>query len=402
MAGFSLSLLLVVGMMAWVAVRPDTYVAPRRDATTSAVEPVLAARTLQEFEGAIAAGDADAAAALAPVDDDATAQVLRAIVENADSLQVRDFTLRYVDEAGAVDSEGIWQAAVDTTWRFARFDPTPARAEVLFGFVAENGRVVLSSIGGGARRTPIWMTGPVQVRRTPRALVLVAGSTALATQYARRAEAAIPIVRRVLNGWRPRLVVEVPASGEALDQALDAAPGEYANIAAVTTSVDGLLDSVAPVHVFVNPDVFGQLKPEGAQVVMSHEATHVATGAAASAIPLWLLEGFADYVALRDVDLPIATTAGQIIAQVRRDGPPRALPDAAEFDTSTSRLGTAYESAWLACRVLADRGGEAALVRLYDRVDAGASLGAALRAGFGLSQGEFTRAWQERLSDLAA
>ena len=38
---------------------------------------------------------------------------------------------------------------------------------------------------------------------------------------------------------------------------------------------------------------------------MSHEATHVATDAALSTMPLWLLEGFADYVALRDVDLPI-------------------------------------------------------------------------------------------------
>ena len=37
---------------------------------------------------------------------------------------------------------------------------------------------------------------------------------------------------------------------------------------------------------------------------MSHEAVHVATEAARSTMPLWLLEGFADYVALRDVDLP--------------------------------------------------------------------------------------------------
>lgn len=388
--------------MAWVAARPDSYVAPNREPTTSAVEPVLASRTLRELEDAIDSGDSDAAAALAPAGDEATAQVLRGVVENAAELRVRDFTMRYVDQAGAIDADGVWQAAVDTTWRFAGFDQSPARAEVLFGFVADGEKVALSSIGGGDRRTPVWMTGPVQVRRTQRTLVLADGSTQLARQYARRAETAIPIVRRVLTGWRPRLVVEVPGSAEALDRALAAAPGEYANIAAVTTSVDGLLDPGAPVHVFVNPEVFGQLKREGAQVVMSHEATHVATGATTSAMPLWLLEGFADYVALRDVDLPIATTAGQIIAQVQRDGVPPALPGLAEFDTSTSHLGTAYESAWLACRVLADRGGEVALVRFYDRVDGETGLGAALRAGFGLSLGQFTRLWQERLSDLAA
>jgi hypothetical protein len=244
------------------------------------------------------------------------------------------------------------------------------------------------------------MAGPLQVRRTATTLVL-ATSAAEADRYAARALAAVPAVRRVLHDWRPRLVVEVPGSVGALDQALAADPGSYDNIAAVTTSVDGTLAPDSPVHVFVNPDVFDRLRSAGAQVVMSHEATHVAADAARSVMPLWLLEGFADYVALRDVDLPIATTAGQIIAQVRRDGPPRALPGAAEFDTTTSHLGAAYESAWLACRVLVDRGGERALLRLYRQVDDGASLAAALGSQFHWTERELTRAWQDRLADLA-
>jgi hypothetical protein len=232
--------------------------------------------------------------------------------------------------------------------------------------------------------------------------VLVAGSAAQADGYARLAEAAVPVVRRVLPRWRPRLVVEVPASAAALDGALAADPGEYANIAAVTTTVDGSLAPDAPVHVFVNPEVLGRLRPQGAQVVMSHEAVHVATHAATSTLPLWLLEGFADYVALRDVDLPLTTTAGQVIREVRRHGPPDHLPGGPEFDTSTSHLGAAYESAWLACRLLAQRGGEAALVRLYQQVDRGRTLGAALGSTFGLTPRGLTRAWQRSLSDLAA
>src|SRR4029079_112572 len=112
----------------------------------------------------------------------------------------------------------------------------------------------------------------------------------------------------------------------------------------------------SPVHVFVNPEVFDMLRPTGAQVVLSHEAAHVATDAARSTVPPWLLEGFADYVALRDVDLPVTTSAAQIIRQVRRDGVPDALPGAAEFDTATTHLGATYESAWLACVLLAERG----------------------------------------------
>ena len=53
----------------------------------------------------------------------------------------------------------------------------------------------------------------------------------------------------------------MPESAEQLEEELDAEPGEYANIAAVTTTVNGSVAARAPVHVFVNPEVFGPLKP---------------------------------------------------------------------------------------------------------------------------------------------
>jgi hypothetical protein len=242
----------------------------------------------------------------------------------------------------------------------------------------------------------------VQVRRTPQTLVLVAGADSDTDGYAERASRAVPVVRRVLPHWTGGLVLEVPASEEGLDRALAADPGTYANIAAVSASVDGTLTPESPVHVFVNPTMFEALEPIGAQVVVSHEAVHVATRApVTTGLPLWLLEGFADYVALRDVPLPITTTAGQILKQVSRDGPPSALPGAAEFDEQASHLGAVYESAWIACTLLADRGGEAALVRLYQRVRAGTGIGPALGDVFGLTEKQLTRLWQARLEDLA-
>ncbi len=71
---------------------------------------------------------------------------------------------------------------------------------------------------------------------------------------------------------------------------------------------------------------------------------------------------------------------------MRRDGVPEALPGQAEFATGTTHLGATYESAWLACVLLADRGGERALVRFYDSVSSGTPLATALRQGFGLSE----------------
>ena len=104
-------------------------------------------------------------------------------------------------------------------------------------------------------------------------------------------------------------------------------------------------------------------------MVMSHEATHVATDAATTSMPLWLVEGFADYVALRDVDLPLSVSAAQVAAQVRLHGAPAELPADAEFDTGGTHLGASYEAAWLACRTLAELGSEDELVAFYDAVE---------------------------------
>jgi hypothetical protein len=402
-AGLSLSLLTAVGLVAWV-LGDRTYVAPTPSDNVPSAQPGRAATLLDDLERAVDTRDPEAAEALVAPGDAGSRDLFGAVVDNARALHVEDFTLRYVDELGAVSASGAWDGAVDATWTFAGFDRAPARSEVGFRFRTVDGEVYLDSVGGGGgRRLPVWLSGEVEVRRTPGTLVIVDGSDAEAARYARLARAAVPVVREVLPSWRTGLVVEVPSSVATLHEALASDPRTYSGIAAVTTTADGSLAPDAPVHVFVNPVIFGQLRPTGSQVVMSHEAVHVATEAATNnTMPLWLLEGFADYVALLDVDLPISTTAGQIIDRVREDGPPENLPGSAEFDTTTTHLGATYESAWLACRLLADRGGQDALVRLYMEVRDGASIGSALEQEFGLSEAELTELWRGVLTDLAA
>lgn len=399
MAGLSLFLALVVGLVV-VLVRDDSYQASRPRATRPEANPAGAASALLDLVDAVEAGDADEAAALAPRDDAEAADLLRAVVTNAVRARLGDFTARYVDEVGAVADDGTWTAAVDMTWAFEGFDPRPARSEVLVTFAAEGDRVAVDGIGGGDRRTPLWLGDELTVVRTDDSLVLAA-DPADARAVSQRVARGIPVVRRVLSGWRPSVVVEVPGSASELDETLDVEPGTYGGIAAVTTTVDGSSSQDAPVHVFVNPDVTRRLRADGAQVVMSHELVHVATGAATSSVDLWLLEGFADYVALRDVDLPLTTTAARAIAQVRRDGVPKALPGPAKFDTRADGLEASYELAWLACRVVAEEAGEDALVRLYEAASDGEPTAAALR-DIGLSQASLVRAWQRRLQDLAA
>ena len=404
LGGALTALVVAVALVTYLLVRSDPYVAPAPSGSAPTADQAGAARVLHELEDAVTVRDRAGAADLAPDSDPRAADLLTAVVGNANALHVEEFTLRYVDAVGAVDPAGRWQAAVDMTWRFDGFDREPVHEEVLVAFQSRDGdgTVGITAFGGGDRRTPLWLTGPLVVRRSDRSLVL-ATTAAEADLLAQRAEAAVPVVQDVLPQWPGRLVVEVPASEDGLDAALAADPGTYTDIAAVSASVDGTLTPDAEVHVFVNPAVYDGLDPVGGQVVMSHEATHVATGAPLTGgVPMWLLEGFADYVALHDVDLPLTTTAGQIIQQVRRDGPPDHLPGQSEFDQTSTHLGAAYESAWVACLVLASQGGQEALVRLYRQVSRGGDLAGPLRALFGLTEEQLTQRWRERLQDLAA
>lgn len=407
MVGLSSLLLVAVGLLAWSVLAPDPYVAsPPDDPAGETVRPAEAARALSELVEAVEAGDAGAARALAPADDPAAGDLLAAVVDNAQALRVDQLSMRYVDVTGA-PADGTWTAAVDVTWRFAGYDDNAARAEVAVTFSGDGSRVAVTGFGGGDRVAPLWLAGPVTVRRTPDVLVLVSdvgrAADRVAGRYLTLGRAAMPVVRRVLPRWDGALVLEVPSTQDELDRTLAADAGEYAGIAAVTTAPDLSNAPGAPAHVFLNPAELDRLRSIGAQVVVSHEATHVATAATSSqSVPQWLLEGFADYVSLRDVDLPVTRTAAQVIAQVRESGPPRALPGATEFDASRGHAGAAYEAAWLACRVLADRGGESSLVHFYEQLDAGVPFARALRDDFGWTEAELLRAWRARLSDLAA
>ena len=398
MVGLSLFLVLAVGVVVWLSRHDSTYHAPLDRPAGPEADEAAATTLLADFETAVHRHDPTVVARLGATP--AEGNTLSGVVRNGRALHVTDFTLRYVDTSGAVSADGSWSADVATTWRFAGFDERAEHLEVRVGFRPEPGGLRITEIGGGDRRTPLWLSGPLQVRRTPTSMVLVAGTPARADAFAALARQAVPQVRRVLPAWSGGLVVEVPSSEKALDAALGADAGEYHGIAAVTTTVDGSHSRRSPSHVFVNPDVFDPLRPRGAQVVITHEATHVATDAATSPAPIWLVEGFADYVALSAQRIPLRTTAARIIALVRHRGVPRQLPGQAQFATGARDLEARYESAWLACRLLAKDAGTGALVAFYRAMDAGGALGPELRRHLGLTPASFTKAWRSLLAHL--
>lgn len=379
--------MLFAGFVGWRLTGGGEYVAP-----TPTTAPVVRADTAgaRASLDQLVTGVRDGAE---PDGEDASSVAVR----NAHAIGLEDVTARYVAEAGNVEQDGSWTADVEMSWRTPG-DPVLTE-ELRVGFDAE-GAITGFSVSQGTRM-PLWLSGPVEVRRSGSSLVIAQASAEVADRYAELAATAVTQVRTVIPWDQPRLVLEVPATG--LDAALGAQPGTYTAVAAVTATVDGSTNAGAPLHVWVNPDVIGDLDAPGAQVVITHEATHAATDAATNTRrPMWLIEGFADYVALRDTELPLSETAGQILAQVRENGAPDHLPGKAEFNTRSEHFGAEYEAAWLACEVLAEAGGEQALVDLYDETGRGIPLEKSLQANFGFGEDELTARWRTHLSHSAA
>ena len=362
-----------------------------------------AQQTLDDLVSALERRDASAVHLAAP----GHADQLRAVAANAKALGVRDLSMRYVDEAAPLTStersrfgNRAWVAAVQLQYAFGGVDTAPAHLEGAVVFTpGRGGQVRIAGFGAGDARTPLWLVEPLAVVRNGPTLTAVAGGAA--GRYPGLVTRALAQVRRTLPSWHGPLVVEVPASQAELDRALQAQPGQYDDIAAVTTTEDGSLSSGAPVRVFINPGVFDKLADRGAQVVMSHEATHVATGATFVSMPTWLLEGFADFVALNHAGVPVSLAARQILARIRAKGLPSGLPTAGDLQPTANGLGATYEEAWLACRFLAERFGQQRLIAFYRAVSGGAPLRRAFVTVLGTTEGAFVTQWRADLAHLA-
>ena len=359
--------------------------------------PAAAAAALASFVAGVDSRDPEALSALAASNDAEAGDLLAGIGRNAEALDLRAVSARYVDQVGTVASDGSWKGTVELTWQLGGFDPAPSETDVAVSFAPSGDALGIAgfSAAGGAR-LPLWLRGGLSVARADGVLVLVDGSQADADAVRRRVVRGRGVVERVLPEEVSSVVVEVPATASDLDESLGVDPGTYAGIAAVTTFAGSSTEGDAPVHIFVNPDVTAGLRRAGAQVVMSHELVHLATDAVRTTMEPWLLEGFADYVALRDTNLPDRTTLGRAIELVRREGVPEALPAALDFDTRAGDLQAQYEMAWLACRVIQERIGEDGLVATYRAALSGEPVARALRQA-GLPLAELTVAWRDRL-----
>lgn len=318
------------------------------------------------------------------------------------------YTVDPAADGGTLDRAGAWTVRVELTYSLRGIDPAPTSRPLVMTFVQRGQRWLLAAddrTGPDGERTwrGPWEYGPVLVRSGRSSLVLAhprnAGRMAV---FAAAVDAAVPHVSAVVGtNWPRRVAVIIPDDREEMVSLVGErlALGKIAAVA-VADSVDPNAGRARGQRVVINPANLDKLGPLGRRVVLQHEVAHVATrGWTGFGMPIWLVEGFADYVGYLGTPLSPVEVGDELRRQVRGGNWPGRLPVPADFAGDSGRLSVAYEEAWSACRLVVQRGGgTAALLRLYRQVgtaaDPEAELDPALRSVLGLSPAEFTAQWR--------
>jgi hypothetical protein len=254
--------------------------------------------------------------------------------------------------------------------------------------------------GGLKSESDIWDLGPVRVVHGKSSLVLGDAPSKELHQLAAEADRGVSDVGGVWKRpWSRHPVIVFPKSQADMAKLIGSDGKGLSQIAAVTTgSFESGLSRGD--RVVVNPSAWRTLGSLGRRVVLAHEMTHLATRAmTVDDVPIWLSEGFADYVAYQAVEVPTNVVAGDVLDDVRAGKGPRNLPEDADFDAAQGDIAAAYEGAWLACRMIAERYGEKKLIALYATYANSTKSNAAgpIESTIGISEAQFVKRWRAYL-----
>lgn len=397
-----------------IALGDEAISARERAARAVAVRALLARRSS-------ALVHRDRAAFLAGIDPDSPTFRLRqgALFDNLRQVPLAEWSYT-VDPERDLDQPSsrlgrfqapLWVPRVNVMYRISGFDVRPTVQRQVLTFVQRSGQWYIGADddfedAGALTARGLWDFGPVVVTRTRTTIILGhPRSLARMAALARVCDEAIPRVSKAWGtDWPGKIVVLVPDTQAEFSRIIQEGK-DLSQIAAVATAeLAGSGDGTAGERIIVNPPNFDKLGALGRRVVLQHEITHVATRTATTAsTPIWLAEGFADYLGYLDVHVPVRSAARELAVDVRRGRTPTALPTSADFDGANPRLAQVYEMSWLACRLIAATLGLRGMVRFYRSVAAhqgppAQALAAALRAYLRLSTAQFTQRWRSYLT----
>jgi hypothetical protein len=217
----------------------------------------------------------------------------------------------------------------------------------------------------------LWDHEPVDAARSGQVLVLGRRGDARLQPLADVAERARAEVADFWSAPWPRTVVVVlPSSPKLLDPLVETRQGsEQVAVTLWRAAKHGTV-----IRVMFNPEVYDQMPALAREIVARHEITHVAQDALPRGdVPVWLVEGIAEYVGYRGTGFSDAWIGRELLADVRVSGPPLSWPTDASFalDGSAESRAIAYQQGWSFCRMVADRYGEDTLVPFYAAVARG-------------------------------
>jgi hypothetical protein len=258
-----------------------------------------------------------------------------------------------------------YQAQVETRYRFESQDDSPVLARDSFTFVkTRSGWRIAGPGDAGMRRrddVEIWDGGPVKTVRSARTLIVYhAGQETLAGRLLRAADRAYAQVRAAWTGqWERKAVILVPSDQAEAEELVGA--HDLSRVAAVASSSveSGNVERVLGNRIVVNSSNVARYDNLNLQVLVTHEMTHVATRTLGDGVPLLLVEGFADYAALKPVRLPFEVTH-QALARRSFDG---RLPRDDEFRRRNAPV--AYDEGSAFCQWVALIYGSRKLQALY-------------------------------------
>ncbi|MET9020303.1 hypothetical protein ABZV93_10000 [Actinopolymorpha sp. NPDC004070] len=298
-----------------------------------------------------------------------------------------------------------WVASAELSFRLAGGDTQPWRTTLRMAFVDRDGVSYVAGDREGpdaGSSLPLWLTERIDVVHGEHSMVAGAAPRDELRRFAHTADLSVQRVSGVWGrSWDRYVVVLVPPSQQQMERLIGVGSHTQTAVAAVTTSV-GRPDPALASHIVVNPHTFGRIGSLGRLVVLTHEATHVAAHATVSGVPVWLSEGFADYVGFHRSGLPSAVIAHEFLRDVNRRGPPGGLPGGAEFDPRAKALDEAYEAAWTACRYIVHRWDQATLLRFYVAMDGArtkADQERVYRRVLGTSSDRFVQGWRAYVRD---
>jgi hypothetical protein len=370
--------------------------------------------TLNALAAAVSAADQPAFSRLVSDRDPTFASRARLLYANLTALPLTELQLRPEPDERPISPSrqrllgaDAWVQPVLVSWRLAE-DSDAAQHRVWLTFVPDGDAVRLAGTFDGPvpanpEPTPSWWLGPITVRRQSVVTVL-AGAGQPADRWVQLAGRAAAAVRRrlpsgVAEDWSGQVVLEAPATTRDFAAVLGQRADAYRAIAAVAYQV-GVGDR-PPLRVVVNPQARSQVTQAQLAEILRHEIVHLATRSPESAAPLWAVEGLAEWVALSGEPGRSSFGTADLLAAVRRDGPPRSLPADADFAVGSPHLNRAYAEAWLVCSDIAEQYSSGRLGRFYAQLDHGRSVDEASRAVLGLGAAELTAGWRRYLVRLA-